>query len=153
MLLDRRQLIHVDCDPGIPAAKLTEHGREQTRDDRFVSADPDFARRRVGEEIDFLYALAKIVEYSDAAVEQRTAVFRRLDPLRTAVEQAHAQGVLEVRDGSRNGRLRRVQLRCRLAHAAALDHGHQNMQVVELEAASDPVGPAHGSPLLKSDMG
>src|SRR4051812_11314853 len=128
----------MNCDPRIAAAKLAEDGGEQTRDNRFVPPDPNFPRRRVGEEIDSFDALTKIVENGYAAVQQRAAIFRRLDALRTAVEQAHAEGVLEVCDGPGNCRLGCVQLSCRHAHTAGLNHGHQYMQIVELEAASNP---------------
>jgi hypothetical protein len=35
--------------------------------------------------------LIDLIEGGDAALEQRTAILRRLDPLRTAVEQRHAE--------------------------------------------------------------
>ena len=36
------------------------------------------------------------------------------------------------------------RLACRHAHAAGLNHGHEDVQIIELEAASNPVAPAHG---------
>ena len=74
-----------------------------------AASDPHFPSRRVGEKLDVLHALAQVVEYGRSAIEQRATVLGRLDPLAVAVEQAHAERMLQFRDRSRNVGLRRIQ--------------------------------------------
>ena len=90
--------------------------------------------------------------YGDAATEQSLAVLRRLDALPVALEKTYAERVLQIRDRSRNRRLGRVQAPCRLPHAAELHGGHENVQVVQLHAASDPITDLHGSPHIETAM-
>ena len=107
------------------------------------ASDPHFASRRVGKKLDVLHALAQVIEYGCAAIEQRAAVFGRLDALAVAIEQAHAERMLQFRDRSRNGGLGGVQALRRLAHAAGLHDGHEDMQVLQLHPAPDAIAQLH----------
>ena len=64
------------------------------------ATDPDFADRRIGQELDVLHRLAQVIEHGHAAIEQGAAVLRRLDAVTAAIEQPHADRVFKVRDRS-----------------------------------------------------
>src|SRR5262245_17376530 len=49
--------------------------------------------------------------------------------------------MLDIANRLRYRRLRNGKLGGSLSHAAALRHGHQNMQIAQLEAASDTIVP------------
>ena len=67
-------------------------GRQQPGRQEFGGSDPHFADRRVGEKLDVLDPLLKLVEYNMPALEKRVGVNRRgLDATRAAIEQADAQ--------------------------------------------------------------
>ena len=55
----------------------------------------------------FFTRLAQVIEHSHSAIEQGATVLGRLDALAVAVEQAHAERMLQLRDRSRNGGLGR----------------------------------------------
>ena len=89
----------------------------------------------------------------DAALEQRATVLGRLDALGVAVEQPHAERLLQICDRSRNGGLGGVQELRRLSHAAGLHHRHQDVQVLQLHPASDAIAQLHlGIPHCRIDM-
>src|SRR5262249_39215443 len=98
------------------------------------------------QELDVLHRLPQIVEDGGAAIKQGATIVRRLDALPAAVKQAHADRMLQLRDRARNGRLRGVQKRSRLAHAAGLRDAHQNMQVVQLHPPPDAIADLHADP-------
>src|SRR5262249_2028389 len=108
------------------------------------ASDAKLAGGGIGEKLDILDALAELVEHGDAAPDDGVAVLRRLDAPRAALEQAHAERMLEVGGRPRDGRLRRAEALRRLGHAAGLDHGHQHAHVVQLEAALDAIDLGHG---------
>src|SRR6185369_6912748 len=68
----------------------------------------------------------------------------RLHTVRVTIEQGHAEHVLQVCDGPRNGRLRGAELLCRLSHAAGLNDRHEDTQILKLETALDAIGQFHG---------
>src|SRR5262245_37078736 len=82
--------------------------------------NPHLPSRRVGEKLDVLHALTQLIEYSDSTIEQSTTVLSRLDTLALAIEQAHADGMLQLGDRSRNRGLDGIQAFCRFSHAASL---------------------------------
>ena len=92
----------------------------------------------------FFTRLAQVIEYGRAAVEQRATVLGRLDALAVAVEQAHADRMLQFRDRSRNVGLSGVEALRRLPHAAGLHHRHEDVQVLQLHPASDAIAQLHG---------
>src|SRR5262249_60340326 len=59
-----------------------KHRRDQSGRDCHWTRHPDFARCWVSQAIDVANALLQLVEYSDAAVEQRLTVYRRLPSFR-----------------------------------------------------------------------
>ena len=91
----------------------------------------------------FFTRLAQVIEHGRSAIEQGATVLGRLDALRVAVEQTHANGPFQFRDRSGNGGLGRIEERGRLAHAAGLHDGHQDMEVVQLHPASDAIAQLH----------
>src|SRR6202040_647453 len=80
---------------------------------------------------------------------QGAAVERRLDALRAAVEQPHAERLLEAGDRSRDDRARDRQAVGGPRHVALLDHGHEDVEVVRVEAATDAVRPVHVASRIK----
>src|SRR5437764_10660405 len=54
--------------------------------------------------------------------------------------------MLHIRDRPRNGRLGNRKPRCRFRHAAGLSDGEKDMQIAELEPASNAVVPIHSGP-------
>jgi hypothetical protein len=59
--------------------------------------------------------------------------------LAVTIEEAHAKCMFELRDRSRNGGLSEVKALRRLTHAAGLHHGHQDVQVLQFQAASEAI--------------
>jgi hypothetical protein len=101
-------------------------------DDRLRAADTQFARRRIGEKFDVPDPLPELVEHGEAAPDDRLAVLRRLDAPGAALEQPHAERMLEIGDRARDCRLRGAETLRRLRHAAGLDHRHEHAHVVQL---------------------
>ena len=75
---------------------------------------------------------------------KRAAVFGRLDALAMAIEQAHAERMLQIRDRSGNVGLEVFEAPRRLAHAAGLHDGHEDVQVLQLHPAADAIAQLHG---------
>ena len=81
---------------------------------------------------------------------------RRLDAARAAIEQAHAEHVLEIRDRRRNSRLRHGKLACRLADAARFHHSREDIEVAHSKPAPEAAFPfhcdgSHKAPLMRSE--
>jgi hypothetical protein len=87
--------------------------------------------------------LAQVIEYSRSTIEQGETVLGRLDPLGGAIDQTHANGVLQFRDCSGDDGLPRVQKRRRLVHAASLRNSHQDVKIVQPHPASDTIAHLH----------
>jgi hypothetical protein len=127
------------------ASQSLDNGWQEPCRVNFTAPDSKLSGRWIGQELNLLHALPKVVEGGDAAVEQGTAVHRRLDSMRTAIEKTDADRMFQLPDRLRHYRLGDRKILRRLYHAARLHHGHQYMQVSQLEAAADPVRPLHGS--------
>src|SRR5262249_26613620 len=82
-------------------------------------------------------ALLELVENDGPALEQGAAVDRRLDTLRIAVKQAHAEGMLQIGDHLGDGRLRNAEMCRRLGHAAALHDGEEHVEIAQPETAAN----------------
>ena len=100
LLCTRHDRRHMNGDSRIFPVEPLEHRRQQAYDHGIVRADPDLADRRIGQELDVLHRLAQVIEHGHAAVEQSATVLRRFGALTAAIEQPHADRVLEVRDRS-----------------------------------------------------
>ena len=114
---------------------LRDRGQHTGQDD-FGAADGEFARCGVGEELDALEPLAHLVEYVDGRIEQCPSIRRRLNALGATVEQADAEGLLQLgnrlgdngmRDGKPGGRFR---------HAASLGHREHDVKVAQTDATA-----------------
>jgi hypothetical protein len=105
---------------------------------------PHLPSRRVGEKLDVLHALTEFIEDRHSAVEQRTAVLRRLYPAPMAIKQAHTKRMFQFRDRSRNGGLSAVEALRRLPHAAGFHHSDKDVQVVQFHPASGAIAQLHG---------
>src|SRR3954453_7004004 len=114
--------------PGQPVNDSGNEARAKRRD----TSDPYFAGSGVGEKFEIFDALAQFVEYGHSAIKQCAPVFGRLDTLTMAVEQAHAERLLQIRNRFRYVGLRRIQASRRLPHAAGLHNCHEGVQVLEL---------------------
>ena len=139
-------------DAWIAPGQAIDDSRNEACGEKWITPDPHFSGGRVCKEFNFFHALAKLIKHGDAATEQSLAVLRRLDALPVALEKTYAERVLQIRDRSRNRRLGRVQAPCRFPHAAELHGGHEDVQVVQLHAASDPITDLHGSPHIETAM-
>jgi hypothetical protein len=80
-----------------PRETIDDSGNE-ARGQKGSASDPHFSDSGVGEKFDVLDALAQVIEYGHAAIEQGVAVLGRLDPLAVAVEQPHAERMLQFPD-------------------------------------------------------
>src|SRR5215467_681958 len=85
----------------------------------------------------------QFVENYRPAIQKHAPVLRRLDALAAAIEETHPERMLQFRDRSGDGGLSAVEAFRRLSHAAGLHDGHENVQLVQLKAASDAVTPLH----------
>ena len=78
--------------PGQPI----DDGRNEARRDCDRASDPQFPRRRIGEEFDVLHGLLQLIEGDKAAIEKCARIDRRLRPPRVTIEQTHAECVLHI---------------------------------------------------------
>jgi hypothetical protein len=117
---------------------------------RSVLAAPDaqFTRCWVAEEFNILHPLSELIEDRKSALEDRLAILRRPDAIRTAIEEAHAESVFEVGNRSRNGGLRGCKALRRFVHAASLHHGHEDPHVMQFQATLNTLDLVHGAPLI-----
>ena len=102
------------------------------------------ARGRIGQKFDIADGLPQLIEHRDASADHQPAERGRLHTVQVTIKQGHAEHVLEVCDGPRNGRLRCAELLCRLSHAAGLNDRHEDTQILKLETALDAIGQFHG---------
>jgi len=114
------------------------------------ASHPQFPRSRVRKELYSFDALTQFVEDGHAAIDDLTAIYGRLDTIRSAVEETHAQRMLKFADRLRNHRVRYRELYRCLGHAPGLRDGKQNMEVPQLDATADTVCPIHGRSLSHS---
>jgi hypothetical protein len=133
------RLHHAKIDFRILPPQPLHDGLPEAREQRFGAADPQLARRRIRHELDLVHARSEIVENGDAALEQGAAIRGRLDALRAAVEQAHGEHAFEVGYHLGNDRLRDREMLGRLRHAAPFRDGHDDLQVLKLDAVADEV--------------
>ena len=76
--------------------------------------------------------------------------FGRLDPLAMAVQQAHTERMLQIRDRSRNAGLCGAETLRRFPHTASLQDSHQDVEVLQLHPASDAIAQLHGAHPLRN---
>jgi len=105
--------------------------------------DPQLAGGGIRQKVDVRNALAQFIEDDSAPLDEGVTIGRRFNPLSRAVEETHAERMFEVGDRLRDGGLRHVEAADRLAHAACGDHGHQDVEVPQLDAASQTFIPWH----------
>src|SRR5690242_4750904 len=77
---------------------------------RISRSDSQFTCGWIGEVLDVLYALPQFIEYHSASFNKGMAVGRWLNASPGAINQAHAQRMLEVGDRLRDRRLRHVEM-------------------------------------------
>jgi hypothetical protein len=93
-----------------------------------------FSYCRVLDGLDFPDPLLEFIEDDNTSLDECAAIRRRLDAFGTAIEERHAERVLHVGDGSRDGGLGQRKLGGGLRHASGLCHSEQNLQFMELES-------------------
>src|SRR5262245_11276611 len=129
----------------ITPGKSVDDGRNKASCLEWIAPNTHFPGRRVGEKLDVFHRLAQLIEHRGTAIEQGATVPGWLDALRVAVEQTHAKRVFQIRNRFRNVGLRGVQVTCRLSHAAGLHDSPEDVQVLQLDPASDAIAHLHGS--------
>src|SRR5205085_6705341 len=102
--------------PRILSRESMDDGRIDSGDRMLAPSHAYLSRGRIGKGRDVLNALPQFVEHCDASFDKRPAIRRRLYTLSAAVEQAHAEGVLQVGNRLGNGGLRHVESARRLPH-------------------------------------
>ena len=85
--------------PRILPRKAIDNGRDKSCCHRFGTSDPYFSSIGIGQKFDLFHALPELVEHGDAALEQCAAVDRGLDPMRSPVEEAEPDSMLDVSTG------------------------------------------------------
>ena len=124
----------VKDDAGILARQPIDHG-ENNSFGNAAGLRSATHRRRIGEKLDIPDSLIDFIEGGDAAFEQRAAILRGLDAVRTAVEQRYPECLFCIGKRSRNGRLGYRKSRCRLRHTAGVGHRQENFQLAKLKPA------------------
>src|SRR6266568_3703728 len=74
--------------------------------DRFSEPNPQLPGSRVGKEFDIFDALPEFIEHGNSSLNNRASILRRLNASRATIDESHAERVFEVRNRSRNCRLR-----------------------------------------------
>lgn len=69
----------------------------------------------------------------------------QLDAAPAAIEQPHAEGVLEIGNRLGDHRLRDRKISSRAPHCAGVCDRHENAEVAQFEARTDAVAPQHWS--------
>ena len=77
-------------DARISSRQSVDHSCDESGAPTDRRRDPDFPRRRVGEEFNVLHALPQFIEYGNAAPDERAAVRRRRNAARAAIKKTHA---------------------------------------------------------------
>ncbi len=113
--------------------------RQHTGQDDLGTADGEFTRRRVGEELDPLEPPAHLVEYVDGRLEQCPSIRRGLNPLGAAVEQTDAQRLLQLGNRLGDNRMRDGEPGGCLRHAAGFRHRKHDVQIAQTDATADTV--------------
>src|SRR5215470_5634774 len=117
-------------DTRVAPGELVHNGRNEACCKWNDAPDPHVSSRGISEKFNVLDCLLEVIERGRSAIEQGPAVRGRLDALRVAVEQAHADSAFQFCDRSRNGWLACVEERCRLPHASGLHNDHQDVEVL-----------------------
>ena len=118
-----------------------EDRHEEPRRDRLRAADPQLAGAGIGDVLDVPDALPQLVEGGPAAPQQGFAIGSGNDTLRAAIEQPHAERMLQGGDRFRDRRSRDAELGAGPRHAAVLDHGEEDEQVAQPQSAADLLFP------------
>ena len=114
----------------------------QHRDGERVGAcNPDLARCRIGQKLDFPNPLFQFIKRRLATPHQCLAVGGRNDSLRASIQEAHAQRMLQVGDDFRDGRCGHVELGSGLSHAALPHHREKHEEVTQPQATADLMFP------------
>jgi hypothetical protein len=119
---------------------LDDHRHDHGRN-RCNATNPHFAFGWVGQELNVSYTLPQIIERSHAALEQRIAIYRWLNTVRASIQEADADGSLQLADCLRHRRLLNSQLRCGFRHAARFNNGKKDVQIPQAQAPPDPILP------------
>jgi hypothetical protein len=129
--------ISVHLDAGILVGKPPNDIGQKREPRRLHAADPHFSCGRIGQEFDIPDGLLQLIEYRNAAFEERATVDRRLDAAGAAIEKPHAERVFEIGDDLGDGGVGNTEVPRRLGHAAVLNDRRDDMQVPQFQPAAD----------------
>jgi hypothetical protein len=90
---------NLEGDFRVTSGHAVEDGGYKSGCEILRAADANFSDAWICQKLDLPHALAEFIEYDAPAPEQRICVTCRLDTARTSIEQAHAQGGLQIRNG------------------------------------------------------
>src|SRR5262245_47803239 len=128
-------------------------GGDQPGRNGLSAANAQLPRAWIGKKLDLAHALPQFIKNSDAAFGQGSAIKRRLDALRAAIEQRHTQRAFAARNGLRYDWPRNGEPLGCFGHVSLFSHGHEDVKVARLEPASDTVSPVHRSLVSKQLTG
>ena len=112
----------------------------------------DFPERRVAQKLYIFHPLTQVIKHRCRAVEQRATIGGRLNTFAATIEEAHANCAFSFRDCPRDRGLGGVEALRRLSHAASLNHGREDVEVLQLELVARQIPKSPYPTHLNIDM-
>src|SRR6266545_2074359 len=125
------------------APRQSVNDRRRNERERLGTPDAYFSHVGIRQKLDIADPLLEFVEHHVSAFEQCFGIYRGRHAMRATVQEAYAEGHLQIGNRVRYGGLRHCKMRGRLGHAAPLHYGRKNMEVAQPEPAADAALPFH----------
>ncbi len=122
---------HRDPDRRIRGAELLDDRAQQRAPRHHRGRDRDFAGRLACLTAQALFHRVQVGQQAPSVIEESGSWLGQMDGARGSVEQAHAQAMLQRRDGPRDGGRGTVQRAGRAGEPASLGHGDEHPQFLE----------------------
>jgi hypothetical protein len=124
--------------------QLSNYGSYEPGRHHLRAPDSQLAAVWIGKKLDLFDALSQLIEDSQAALQESATIDCRLHALRRAIEEPHAQRVLEIGDGLGDDGTRDGKPLGRLRHVPLLGHSEEHVQISRFEPTADAIRPLHG---------
>ena len=132
---------HEHLEAGAPEPDLLQRGGNKARNGAGHRPDPQLALGAGRERGDLVARFGQVGQHAARIANHRLAVGGGLHPPGEAIEERHAEGVLQLLEHSRRRGLRHGDVLRRLAQAAVLGDGDEERELPRLEPrAQVPVG-------------